>query len=120
MSWPKPVQKPHPPVIVGGAFPYSARRVLRYGDGWLPHRSRPAYADIIDLLPEFRRMAVAEGRDPDNIPISVWGGTEDLDLLKRDRDAGVARVVITIEPGTAEALLPELDRWAALIRGLDG
>jgi probable F420-dependent oxidoreductase len=36
MTWPKPVQKPHPPVIVGGAFPYSARRAIRYGDGWIP------------------------------------------------------------------------------------
>src|SRR6476469_4852335 len=40
MTWPKPVQKPHPPVIVGGAFPYSARRAIRYGDGWFPHAAR--------------------------------------------------------------------------------
>ena len=37
-TWPKPVQKPHPPVIVGGAFPHSARRAIRYGDGWVPER----------------------------------------------------------------------------------
>ena len=43
-TWPKPVQKPHPPVIVGGAFPYAARRALAYGDGWVPHASRPQYA----------------------------------------------------------------------------
>jgi probable F420-dependent oxidoreductase len=41
MSWPKPVQRPHPPIIVGGAFPYAARRALIYGDGWIPHASRP-------------------------------------------------------------------------------
>ena len=35
-AWPKPVQKPHPPILVGGAFPYSARRAVRYGDGWMP------------------------------------------------------------------------------------
>ncbi len=40
MTWPKPVQKPHPPIIVGGAFPFGARRALRYGDGWMPHRTR--------------------------------------------------------------------------------
>ena len=43
-GWPKPVQKPHPPVIVGGAFPYAARRALAYGDGWIPHAGRPHMA----------------------------------------------------------------------------
>jgi len=36
MTWPKPVQKPRPPVLVGGAFPWAARRAIRYGDGWFP------------------------------------------------------------------------------------
>src|SRR5882757_4504287 len=49
MSWPKPVQKPNPPVIVGGAFPYGARRAVRYGDGWMPHRSRPVYDDVREI-----------------------------------------------------------------------
>ena len=44
-TWPKPIQKPHPPLIVGGAFPQSARRTIRYGDGWVPNASRPNYAD---------------------------------------------------------------------------
>jgi probable F420-dependent oxidoreductase len=39
MAWPKPVQKPHPPIIVGGAFPYGARRALHYGNGWMPNRA---------------------------------------------------------------------------------
>ena len=41
MTWPKPVQKPHPPILVGGAFPYGARRALRYGNGWMPHLRTP-------------------------------------------------------------------------------
>ena len=45
MTWPKPVQKPHPPIWVGGAFPYAARRAIRYGDGWMPHRARPQYPE---------------------------------------------------------------------------
>ena len=56
-TWPKPVQKPRPPVIVGGAFPHSARRALRYGDGWVPNASRPNYADVTEFLPQFRQMA---------------------------------------------------------------
>src|SRR5258705_5102245 len=54
MTWPKPVQEPHPPVLVGGAFPYGARRAIAYGDGWVPHARRPAYGDVFAKLPEFR------------------------------------------------------------------
>src|SRR6476661_8103201 len=67
MAWPKPVQKPHPPVIVGGAFPYSARRAIRYGDGWIPQAARGGYKEIGDLIPEFRKMASEAKRDPKSI-----------------------------------------------------
>jgi alkanesulfonate monooxygenase SsuD/methylene tetrahydromethanopterin reductase-like flavin-dependent oxidoreductase (luciferase family) len=63
MTWPKPVQKPHPPIMVGGAFPYGARRALSYGNGWMPRRSRTQYADVQALLPKFREMATEAGRD---------------------------------------------------------
>src|ERR1700749_3168696 len=53
MTWPKPVQNPHPPMLVGGAFPYGARRAIRYGDGWVPHAGRPEYEDVSDFLPKF-------------------------------------------------------------------
>ena len=46
MAWPKPAQKPHPPILVGGAFPYGARRAVRYGDGWMPLRRRKAYSEV--------------------------------------------------------------------------
>ena len=46
MTWPKPVQKPHPPIIVGGAFPHAARRAIRYGDGWVPIAGRAPYGDV--------------------------------------------------------------------------
>ena len=115
MSWPKPVQKPHPPVLVGGAFPYGARRAIDYGDGWLPHARRPAYGDVIEKFPEFRQMAAEAGREPESIPITVYGVAEDLDLLKRYRDAGTARVVFALPSAGPEALLPLLDRYAALI-----
>src|SRR5207237_1144188 len=64
MTWPKPVQKPHPPIMVGGAFPYGARRALSYGNGWMPHRSRTQHADLQALLPKFREMATEAGRAP--------------------------------------------------------
>jgi len=116
MTWPKPAQKPHPPVIVGGAFPYGARRAIAYGDGWVPHARRPAYGEVIALLPEFRKMAGEAGRDPASIPVTIFGVAEDLDLIRRYRDAGVARVLFNLPAAKAEEVLPVLDRGAALMR----
>ena len=75
-SWPKPVQKPHPPVIVGGAFPHAARRAIRYGDGWIPHAGRPQYSDVTDFLPKFREMMTEAGRSLAEVPITVFGVPE--------------------------------------------
>lgn len=116
MTWPKPVQKPHPPIIVGGAFPYGARRAVAYGNGWLPHASRPSYGDIAEKLPEFRRMAKEAGRDPASIPVTIYGAPEDADRLKRYRDEGVERAIYEVASAKADEVLPVLDRIAALIR----
>jgi probable F420-dependent oxidoreductase len=118
MTWPKPVQKPHPPIVVGGAFPYGARRAIRYGNGWIPHKSRPQYGDVSDFLPQFRQMAAEAGRTPEDLPVTIWGPAEDSDQLKRYRDMGVARVVLSLESEHADKVLPELDRWAELMLGL--
>ena len=118
MAWPKPVQKPHPPIIVGGAFPYAARRAVRYGDGWMPIRGRPPHGDATGLMPQYRKLLEEAGRDLASAPLSIFGAKEDLDMLKRDRDAGVVRVVMPFESAKADVILPELDRWAEIIRRL--
>ena len=120
MTWPKPVQKPHPPVIVGGAFPYSARRAIRYGDGWIPQASRGAYAEIADMIPEFRKMATEAGRDASKIEITVWFPKKDADLMKRYQDLGVSRVVFNLESEKADTMLPVIDSWATLMRQVNG
>ncbi|HJQ59145.1 MAG TPA: LLM class F420-dependent oxidoreductase [Vineibacter sp.] len=117
MTWPKPVQKPHPPVIVGGAFPYAARRALRYGDGWMPHRARKHYEDVAAFLPQFHQMAAEANRDLASVPVTIWGA-KDADQVKRDRDQGVGRIVITMPSDKADKVLPELDRWAKVIAAL--
>jgi probable F420-dependent oxidoreductase len=120
MTWPKPVQKPYPPIIVGGAFPHAARRAIRYGDGWVPIAGRAPYGDVNEYLPKFKEMIAAAGRDPAALPITLFGGTENADLLKRYRDMGVERIVTTLPPEPADETLPALDRWAELIRGVNG
>ena len=120
MTWPKPVQKPHPPVIVGGMFPHAARRAIRYGDGWIPHSRRPQYEDVTDFLPQFREMAKEAGRDLASVPVTVWGVQPDLARLRRYADQGVARCVVQLAAEPADKILPLLDRWAGLIAQLKG
>ena len=116
MTWPKPVQKPHPPVIVGGAFPWAARRAIRYGNGWIPIAGGGRYGDPLDYLPRFRQMAQEAGRDPRSVPVTLGGAPEDPDLLKRYGDFGVARVNFPIPPVKLDEVLPILDRLVDLKR----
>jgi probable F420-dependent oxidoreductase len=116
MTWPKPVQKPHPPVIVGGAFPWAARRAIRYGDGWIPLAGGARYGNPLDYLPRFRQMAEEAGRDPQSLSVTVGGAPEDPDMLKRYRDLGVARVNFPVPPAKRDEVMPVLDRLADLKR----
>jgi probable F420-dependent oxidoreductase len=120
-AWPKPVQKPHPPVIVGGAFPQGARRAVRYGDGWIPLAGRVGGGtDVFGIMPKFSEMLKQAGRDPASCPIMLFGCADDGDLLKRYRDLGVARVSVSLAPAKSDQVLPVLDRWASLIRQTNG
>ena len=114
MMWPKPVQKPYPPVIVGGAWPYAARRSVRYGDGWIPHAALPPHDDVTDFIPEFQKMARDAGRDPTELPVTVWGAQPHLDQFKQRRDRGAARVVISLESEPEVEILRQLDMWAEI------
>lgn len=116
MTSPKPVQQPHPPILMGGAFPFGARRAIEYGDGWFPHAVRPAYGNVLEMFPQFRQMVADAGRDADSIPITVYGVARDLDLLARYRDAGTARVVFELPSAGPEEVLPLLDECAELVR----
>ena len=118
MTWPKPVRKPHPPIHVGGAFPYGARRAITYGNGWMPHRARPAYPDVATYADQFKTMVTEAGRDPADVPLSIWGAPEDLTILERDRSLGVVRLIVSLDSAKEDAILPELDRWAKLIEKL--
>ncbi|HEX3415542.1 MAG TPA: TIGR03619 family F420-dependent LLM class oxidoreductase [Stellaceae bacterium] len=113
---PKPVQKPHPPIHVGGAFPHGARRAIRYGDGWIP----TARGDIAEVLPKFREMAEEAGRDPHSIEITSFGLGEDLDRVKRLKALGVTRVVPMFPPEQADTVLPIVDRWTKIMQQVNG
>jgi alkanesulfonate monooxygenase SsuD/methylene tetrahydromethanopterin reductase-like flavin-dependent oxidoreductase (luciferase family) len=115
MTWPKPAQKPHPPVILGGAFPWAARRAIRYGDGWYPNA---ASGNPEEYLPAFHKMAEVAGRDPASLPATIGGAPDDPDKLKRFCDLGAARVNVSLMSDARDEILPILDKWAGYIRQL--
>ena len=114
MTWPKPVQKPYPPILVGGGFPQAARRAIRYGDGWCPVGRTGS--SLLEVLEKYRQMARDAGRDPETLPVTLFNPAEDESELGRYRDMGVARVVPMLLSEERDKILPILDRWAALIR----
>jgi alkanesulfonate monooxygenase SsuD/methylene tetrahydromethanopterin reductase-like flavin-dependent oxidoreductase (luciferase family) len=114
-TWPKPVQNPHPPVIVGGAFRFAARRAIRYGDGLVPQAPAAGSGSPEEFMPLLKEMAAAAGRNSNSLPVTLGGAPEDLDLLKRRRDLGIARMNVRLPPAKADEVLPLLDRWAKLI-----
>jgi alkanesulfonate monooxygenase SsuD/methylene tetrahydromethanopterin reductase-like flavin-dependent oxidoreductase (luciferase family) len=108
------VQKPHPPIIVGGGFPQGARRAVAYADGWMPIGGRGG--DTLAMLPPFREMLKAAGRAESAVPVTLFGVGMNGEGLKRARDAGVDRVVLGIPPEAKDKVLPLLDKGAALMR----
>ena len=115
-SWPKPVQRPHPPVLLGGHGPRALRRVVEYCDGWLPIGVRAG--DLAAEIAELRRLARERGRDPDAIEVTVYGARMDGDALAHLRDVGVARAIFALPSADAAAVLPLLDRGARLLGGV--
>jgi probable F420-dependent oxidoreductase len=114
-SYPKPVQRPHPPVILGGGGRHTLRRVVEFCDGWFPQGRRGADA-VLAELEELRAEARRAGRDPKTISVSVFGGKADAATVERYREAGIDRVVVPLPSEGRERVLPLLDQHAALLR----
>ena len=112
---PKPVQKPHPPIIVGGAFPHGAAAPSIMATAGCPIGGRDL--DALDDRPRFRQMVAEAGRDPDSMPMSMFGAPHDLDLLKRYRDARIDRTVLLLPTAASGPTLKTLDACARLMPG---
>lgn len=117
MAWPKPVQKPHPPIHVGGAFPHGARRAIRYGDGWIPVR---LFGDASEMLPDFHKMMREAGRDPATMEITLMGPSSDPDKLKRLADLGVSRAVAMLPSDSRDKTMVAIDRWTKVMQQVNG
>jgi probable F420-dependent oxidoreductase len=108
-SWPKPVQQPHPPVLVGGNGPKVLERVVAFGDEWMPNR----VTGLTDRVAELNRLAAEAGRDA--IPVTLSGARPDPEAIERGEQVGVHRCSFYIDPADAGETERQLDELASTL-----
>jgi len=109
-SWPKPAQKPHPPVILGGAAgPKTVADIAEFCDGWMPISGRH---DIAPKFDEIRKAAAERGRDPESIEFGVFGAPNKPEVLDGLVEAGLTRAVLGLPPADPATVLGLLDSYA--------
>ena len=114
---PKPIQRPHPPIHVGGVAPGGLRRAVAYGDGWIPIGGRTA----VDGrgLSDLRAEACGEtGRDPVSLEISIYYAPPDVAVIADLAEHGIQRVVFGVPSESRDAVLPLLDGYAEVVASL--
>jgi probable F420-dependent oxidoreductase len=112
-SWPKPVQKPHPPILLGGESRHTLRRVMDFCDGWFP-RGQANFDPERDMA-RLRAAAEEVGRDIRTVSTTLFGGEPERAYLDRCRAAGIDRVLFGLPSEGAGTILPLLDKHAALL-----
>jgi probable F420-dependent oxidoreductase len=110
---PKPVQQPHPPVIMGGDGPTTFDRVVEFCDGWMPIM-RPNQ-NPVEKIPALRERLQKAGRDPKSVPVSIFFAPPKKESLDALRAAGVSRAIFGVPSEARDAVLPRLDGLAKLI-----
>jgi probable F420-dependent oxidoreductase len=107
-SYPKPLQRPHPPLVLGVGGSLGIAMAAEWGDGWFPV---DRFQDVEAKLESFRGLVKKAGRDPAKVEIGIAQiGEPDADRLRRYRDLGVQRAVIGGALGFAD--LGEATRFA--------
>jgi len=106
-SYPKPVQKPHPPIVLGGSGPKILERVVRYADGWMPNRG-----DVFERIPELQKMAKDAGRDP--IPVTYYPKAT-AEEIERCAKAGIDRCIWYVPADGRDAALRKLEELGAIV-----
>ena len=112
-AWPKPVQKPHPPILIGAApTEVTFRHVVEYADGWMPIEGR---WPITEKLVELRKAAEAAGRDPDSLTIGVFALKPEASHIEQQMAAGVTIGALSLPSVPRDEVLSILDRYAPLV-----
>ncbi len=111
-SWPKPVQQPHPPILVGGDGPGTLPRVVAYGDEWMPIIRRDDYTRLGERVAELQRLAAAAGRPPIPVSVITYGARPDAATAGTLAAIGVTRWIFSLPAAGTDATLSRLDRLA--------
>jgi probable F420-dependent oxidoreductase len=112
-AWPKPVQKPHPPIVLGaGPGPRTFAHIIEFCDGWMPNFGR---YDLEAGLAGLRTAAENAGRDPDSIELSITTVGRDAAQIDALRAQGMKRIVFSLRPNSPDEVLRDLDVCAELI-----
>ena len=114
-SYPKPVQKPHPPILIAGELDKAAERIAEYGDGWLP---RYIMADASGIEAGRKRIAALmreRGRNPDQLDITLFGCKTDRAVMRNFENAGVTRILFVLMPEPPDAMLRRLEDLASKV-----
>jgi len=111
-SWPKPTQKPWPPVLIGGAAgPKLFAHVAEYADGWIPIGG----AGVREALPQLHRAMEAAGRDPATVRVIPFGTIPDPGKLDYYASIGIDEVVLRVPAGDHDTVVPALDDYSKLV-----
>jgi probable F420-dependent oxidoreductase len=112
LSWPKPVTKPHPPVLVGGMSDGALNRVVRYGDEWMPNVVVSPEI-LAGRIADLQQRASDAGRGP--IPVTLFAAKPEVRALNRLREAGVDRALILVRSDDAASTEARLDELAGIV-----
>jgi alkanesulfonate monooxygenase SsuD/methylene tetrahydromethanopterin reductase-like flavin-dependent oxidoreductase (luciferase family) len=112
---PKPVQKPHPPVHMGGDGATTFDRVIEFCDGWMPIGGRREGPSLAEKITQLRRRLEAAGRDPHSVEISSFDARPERETINRLAAAGVDRVILRLPTEGRAVVEPLLDQYARLI-----
>jgi len=114
-SWPKPVQQPHPPVLVGGHGPGGLRRVVEYGDEWLA-MAAPRRPPLRDRIAELAGLAAEAKRPPIPVAVQAYGTPPPDRVIERYIDAGAVRIDVGLPHGPPDAGRRSLAELGEIVR----
>ncbi len=116
-QWPKPVQRPHPPIWLGaGAGPRNFSHLVEYADGWIPIGGR----GLGDAVPRLRGALADAGRNPHAFDVVPFGSTPDAGKFEHFAEVGVTEVVANAPPGGVNDVIPFLDKYAEIAEQFTG
>jgi probable F420-dependent oxidoreductase len=114
LSYPKPTQRPHPPIVLGGESDHTLKRVVDYCDGWFP-RTRAGF-DPVEAKARLAKAANDKSRDPKSLTITVFGAPNKAEVLESYARAGIEGALLAVPDGTRDEILAFLDKQAPLTK----